>query len=174
MKKITQEELYKRQTTLQEIGNKGQEKLLQTKVVVVGCGGLGSAAAIYLAASGIGQLHLVDFDVISTSNLHRQVFYTTDDIDKPKAEILTEHINSISPFVEVSFNTKPVSKKNVFGLIDKADYVLDCTDSLPIKYLLNDACVLKDKPLIYGSLYKFDGYVSSFNIKMQKVPMAPI
>ena len=166
--KISKEQLYKRQTTLQEIGESGQQKLLQTKVIVVGCGGLGNAAAVYLAASGIGQLHLVDFDEVSESNLHRQVFYKTEDIGKPKAEALAEYIKTISPFVKVTTSKNPVSKKNVFSLISKADYVLDCTDSLPVKYLLNDACVLKDKSLIYGSLYKFDGYVASFNIKDTK------
>jgi len=163
--KITQEQLYKRQTTLNEIGKKNQQKLLQTKVVIIGCGGLGSTAAVYLASSGIGTVNLVDYDVVTVSNLHRQVFYKTKDIGKPKVEVLTEHIKLISPFVKVSFTNKAVSKENVFDLIALADFVLDCTDSLPIKYLLNDACVLKDKQLIYGSLYKFDGYVSSFNIK---------
>lgn len=162
---ITKVQLYKRQITLAEIGEDGQQKLLQTKVVVVGCGGLGSVAAVYLAASGIGTINLVDFDVVDISNLHRQVFYNTEDIGKPKVEILAKHIESISPFVKILCSNKAVSKENVFDLIIKADYVLDCTDSLPIKYLLNDACVLKNKPLIYGSLYKFDGYVSSFNVK---------
>lgn len=165
MKEITKDELYKRQTTLQEVGTIGQQKLLKTKVLVVGCGGLGNAASVYLAASGIGKLHLVDFDTVSLSNLHRQVFYTTEDIGKSKAEVLAKYIESISPFVKVKISETAVSKSNVFKLIKDVDYVLDCTDSLPIKYLVNDACVLKEKPLIYGSLYKFDGYVASFNIK---------
>ena len=166
--KITPKKLYKRQTTLAEIGDDGQQKLLQTKVVVVGCGGLGSVAAVYLAASGIGTIHLIDFDVVDISNLHRQVFYKTADIGKPKSKILANHIKEISPFVKVTFSTNAISKDTVFKAIDTADFVMDCTDSLPIKYLLNDACVLKDKSLIYGSLYKFDGYVSSFNIKISK------
>jgi molybdopterin/thiamine biosynthesis adenylyltransferase/rhodanese-related sulfurtransferase len=163
---ITKEQLFKRQTTLKEISVVGQHKLLQTRIVVIGCGGLGSAAAVYLAASGIGTINLVDYDVVDISNLHRQVFYKTEDIGKPKVEVLVKHIKSISPFVKITSTHKPVSKDNVFDLIAKADYVLDCTDSLPIKYLINDACVLKDKPLIYGSLYKFDGYVGSFNVKI--------
>ena len=89
--KITPKQLYKRQTTLTEIGEEGQEKLLKAKVVVVGCGGLGSIAAVYLAASGIGSIHLVDFDVVDASNLHRQVFYTTKDIGRSKAEVLKTH-----------------------------------------------------------------------------------
>lgn len=163
--KITKEQLFERQLTLSEIGKIGQQRLLQTEVVIIGCGGLGSAAAVYLAASGIGTINLVDYDLISVSNLHRQVYYKTEDIGKPKVEILTRHIKSISPFVKVTYTNKPVSKENVFEFIGKVDYVLDCTDSLPVKYLLNDACVLKEKPLIYGSLYKYDGYVASFNVK---------
>jgi len=166
--KITPKQLYTRQTTLAEIGEDGQQKLLQAKVVVVGCGGLGSVAAVYLAASGIGNIHLVDYDVVDASNLHRQVFYKTDDIGKLKAEVLANHIKEISPFVKVSFSTTAISKNTVFDEINDYDFVVDCTDSLPIKYLLNDACVLKDKGLIYGSLYKFDGYVASFNIKSSK------
>ena len=165
MKDITKEELYKRQTTLQEIGHGGQRKLLQAKVLVVGCGGLGSAVAVYLAASGVGEIHLIDFDKVSESNLHRQVFYKIKDIGKPKVEVLANHIKLISPFVKVKTSNTAITKNNVFSFIANAHYVLDCTDSLPIKYLLNDACVLKDKGLIYGSLYKFDGYVSSFNIR---------
>jgi len=154
---------YQRQTTLPEIGTAGQERLAQAKVLVVGCGGLGSVAAVYLAGSGIGTLHLVDFDVVSVSNLHRQVFYKTSDIGKAKAEVLAAHIQAINPFVEVSFSKKAIAKSNVKALLAPYDIVLDCTDSLPIKYLINDACVLFDKILVYGSLYKFDGYVATFN-----------
>lgn len=164
--KITPKQLYKRQTTLTEIGEEGQEKLLQSKVVIVGCGGLGSIAAVYLAASGIGSIHLVDYDVVDASNLHRQVFYRTKDIGKSKAQVLKKHIESISPFVTVTYSNQAVSKSTVFNEINEFDYVLDCTDSLPTKYLLNDACVLQNKTLIYGSLYKFDGYVANFNVKL--------
>jgi len=164
--KITKEQLYLRQTTLKEVGKLGQQRILQTHVVIIGCGGLGSAAAVYLAASGIGNIRLVDFDIVDPSNLHRQVFYTTKDVGTSKVKVLANHISTISPFVKVSTFNKAVSKENVFDVISKADYVLDCTDSLPIKYLINDACVLKGIPLIYGSLYKFDGYVASFNIKI--------
>ena len=163
---VTKEELYIRQTTLQEIGAQGQQKLAQTKVLVIGCGGLGNAAAVYLAASGIGVLHLVDFDKVAESNLHRQVHYKIEDIGQYKVEVLAKHIRSITPFVRVETSKDPIAKHNVFNLIDKVDYILDCTDSLPIKYLVNDACVLKGKPLIYASLYKFDGYAASFNIAL--------
>ncbi len=163
MSKISANDLYQRQTTLFEFGESGQERLRNATVTIVGCGGLGSVAAIYLAGSGVENIHLIDFDTIDVSNLHRQVFYKTDDISKLKCEVLAKYIQSISPFVNVSYSDVSVSKNNVFFLIKNTDIVLDCTDSLPIKYLLNDACVLKDKTLVYGSLYKFDGYVATFN-----------
>lgn len=131
--------------------------------LVVGCGGLGCIAAVYLASSGVGNIHLVDFDTVDVSNLHRQVFYTLDDIGKPKSEVLANYIQSISPFVNVTFSTEAIFKSNVFNVISTVETVLDCTDNLPVKYLLNDACILKDKILVYGSLYKFDGYVATFN-----------
>ena len=163
--KITKKQLFDRQITLSEIGESGQEKLAMTSVLIVGCGGLGSAAAVYLAASGIGTIQLLDFDEVDASNLHRQVFYKLDQIGSPKVEALASHIRAITPFVKVTTIHKALIKENVFDCIKNADYVLDCTDSLPTKYLLNDACVLKNKSLVYGSLYKFDGYIASFNIK---------
>jgi molybdopterin/thiamine biosynthesis adenylyltransferase/rhodanese-related sulfurtransferase len=162
--KPTKNELFKRQLTLQEIGEVGQQKLQHASVLVVGCGGLGSPIAVYLAASGIGKIHLVDFDTVAMSNLHRQVFYTLEDVDKPKASVLSAFIEKRAPFTEVGYTNKPITKENVFELIENVDIVIDGTDALPIKYLLNDACVLKNKPLVYGSLYKFDGYVATFNV----------
>lgn len=160
----TKNQLFKRQITLSEIGEVGQQKLQNASVLVVGCGGLGSPIAVYLAASGIGKLHLVDFDIVDNSNLHRQVFYSLDDIGKPKAKVLTEFIKKRAPFTEVTFTNKPITKSTIFEQLSDIDIVIDGTDSLPTKYLINDACVLKNKPLVYGSLYKFDGYVSTFNV----------
>ncbi|AUC85970.1 molybdopterin biosynthesis protein MoeB [Polaribacter sp. ALD11] len=162
--KPTKKELFKRQTTLQEIGEVGQQKLQNASVLVVGCGGLGSPIAVYLASSGIGKIHLVDFDTIDITNLHRQVFFSLEDVGKSKAEVLSTFIKKRAPFTAVSFTTKPITKENVFELLENVDIVVDGTDSLPTKYLLNDACVLKNKPMVYGSLYKFDGYVATFNV----------
>jgi len=162
--KPPKKQLFKRQITLSEIGEIGQQKLQNASVLVVGCGGLGSPVAVYLASSGIGKIHLVDFDTVDFTNLHRQVFYNLDDVHQPKAVVLSAFIKKRAPFTEVSFTNKPITKENVFELIEKADIVVDGTDSLPTKYLLNDACVLQGKPLIYGSLYKFDGYVAALNI----------
>jgi molybdopterin/thiamine biosynthesis adenylyltransferase/rhodanese-related sulfurtransferase len=161
---FTKEQFYQRQTILREFGESGQQKLQDTKVLIIGCGGLGNPAAVYLAASGIGGLHLVDFDTINITNLHRQVFFKTAQIGESKAEILANHIQEIAPFVAVTFSNQAISKVNIFETINDFDIVLDCTDSLAIKYLINDACVLQGKPLVYGSLYKFDGYVASFNV----------
>lgn len=157
-------QFFKRQITLSEIGESGQQKLQNASVLVVGCGGLGSPIAVYLASSGVGKIHLVDFDTVDITNLHRQVFYALDDVGEPKAEALSKFIKKRAPFTNVSNTNKPITKENVFSLIEQVDVVVDGTDSLPTKYLLNDACVLKGKPLVYGSLYKFDGYVSTFNI----------
>ncbi|SDW26052.1 adenylyltransferase and sulfurtransferase [Lutibacter oricola] len=162
---FTQQDYFQRQTTLSEIGKVGQERLQKAKVLVVGCGGLGSPIAIYLAASGIGNLHLVDFDTVSVSNLHRQVFYKTEDVGKSKAEILASEIKKRTPFTNISFTNKAVDKSNILELISNYDIVVDGTDNLQIKYLINDACVLAKKPLVYGSLYKFDGYVATFNVE---------
>jgi adenylyltransferase/sulfurtransferase len=168
MSKISAKDLYQRQTTLKEIGEIGQQKLANAKITIVGCGGLGSVAAVYLAGSGVGNIHLVDYDIVDVSNLHRQVFFTTLDIGKSKVEVLCNYIQSISPLINVTFSNESVTKSNVFDVISNTHIVLDCTDHLPTKYLLNDACVLKDKVLVYGSLYKFDGYVSTFNVKVNE------
>ena len=162
--KIIKETYFQRQTTLSEIGKDGQELLQKAKVLVIGCGGLGSPIAIYLATSGIGALHLVDFDTVSVSNLHRQVFFKTEHLKKSKSQILSEEIKKRAPFTQVSFSNKAVDKSSILELIEKFEVIVDGTDNLQVKYLINDACVIAKKPLVYGSLYKFDGYVSIFNV----------
>lgn len=161
------EKTFIRQTTLPEIGEIGQEKLNKSKIAIIGCGGLGSVAAVYLAASGIGQLHLIDYDTIDLSNLHRQVFYRRDQVGKSKAKILAAYIREISPYVEVSFTEEPITKSNINEHLKAFSLIVDCTDSLATKYLMNDYCVLQKKTLVYGSLYKHDGYVSVFNAKFK-------
>ena len=161
---FTKDEYFQRQTALPEIGEEGQELLQKATVLVIGCGGLGSPIAVYLAASGIGEIHLVDFDTVSVSNLHRQVFFKVEDVQYPKAEILAKEIKKRAPFTKVSFTNKAVNKESILNLVSNYDVVVDGTDNLQIKYLINDACVLAEKPLVYGSLYKFDGYVATFNV----------
>lgn len=156
-------QLFKRQITLAEIGEEGQQKLQDASVVVVGCGGLGGTIAVYLASSGVGKIHLIDFDNVDASNLHRQVFYSLEDVGKPKAETLANFIKQRTLFTEITFSNHPVLKSNVIETLSGFDIIVDATDSLPTKYLLNDVAVLLNKPMVYGSLYKFDGYVSVFN-----------
>ena len=167
MSYIRPSDLFKRQVTLSEIGEAGQQKLQEAKILVVGCGGLGSPISVYLASSGIGKLHLIDFDTVDISNLHRQVFYSLKDIGKFKSECLSNFIQQRSPFTEVSFSREAITKENAIELISEYEVIIDGTDSLPTKYLLNDVCVILEKPLVYGSLYKFDGYVSTFNLKQE-------
>ena len=133
--KPTKNQLYKRQITLSEIGEVGQQKLQKASVLVVGCGGLGSPIAVYLASSGVGNIHLVDFDTVDVTNLHRQVFYSLDDVGKPKAAILRKFIQQRAPFTEIEVTNKAVSKDNIFELLENIDVVVDGTDSLPTKYL---------------------------------------
>ena len=162
--KPTKNQLFKRQITLPEIGEVGQQKLQNAAVLVVGCGGLGSPVAVFLATSGVGKIHLVDFDTVDVTNLHRQVFYSLEDVGSSKAATLASFIKKRAPFTKVTYTDKPITKENVFELIENVDIVIDGTDSLPTKYVLNDACVINKKPLVYGSLYKFDGYVATFNV----------
>ena len=167
---IDKKRMFVRQTTLPEIGLEGQDKLLGSKIAIIGCGGLGSAAAVYLAATGIGQIHLIDYDKIDESNLHRQVFYTLEEVGNSKARSLAKHIKNISPFVSVSIHEEPINKSNIDHQLKDFQIILDCTDSLPTKYLINDYCVLKNKVLVYGSLYKHDGYVAVFNVALSQGP----
>jgi adenylyltransferase/sulfurtransferase len=161
---ISKSEYFKRQTTLAEIGEHGQELLQKSRVLIIGCGGLGSPIAIYLAASGVGSLHLVDFDVVSVSNLHRQVFFKKDDIQRSKVSVLASEIQKRTPFTKVSVTSEAIDKNSILSLISRFDIVVDATDNIQVKYLINDACVVSKKPLVYGSLYKFDGYVATFNV----------
>jgi adenylyltransferase/sulfurtransferase len=163
MGKPTFNQLYERQITLSEVGENGQNLLQKAKVLIIGCGGLGSNVAVFLAASGVGNIHLIDFDVISVSNLHRQVFYSLNDVGKPKVSCLKNYIEKITPFVKVTESQTTISKENITNFLEKSDIIIDCTDNLHIKYLINDSCVLNNKTLVYGSLHKFDGYVSTFN-----------
>lgn len=166
--KISKKDLYCRQTVLPEIGERGQEALLSSRVAIVGCGGLGGLVAVQLAASGVGSLHLVDYDLVSVSNLHRQIFYRPADVGSFKAEKLSGYLKEMSPFVEVTASTRALTKNTIDSELGAFDLVIDCTDSLSTKFLLNDYCVISDKILVYGSLYKHDGYVSSFNLPGEK------
>lgn len=152
---------YARQTILTGIGPEGQEKLAAAKVLVVGCGGLGGPVAAYLAGAGIGELTLVDGDTPAISNLHRQVFFQTEN-SAPKAEALAEHCRQLNPCTRVRAQTVYLGPSNIKPLVAAADLVLDCTDDALTKHLLNDACVLLKTPLVYAAAQGFEGYLALF------------
>jgi sulfur-carrier protein adenylyltransferase/sulfurtransferase len=161
---FTAEELvrYSRQLVLPEVGIKGQQKLKQARVLIVGAGGLGSPIAFYLAAAGVGTIGIVDDDAVSISNLHRQILYRAEDIGRQKAAIARDRLAAINPAVDVVPYSQRLDSFNAIDVINKYDIVADCTDNFPTRYLLNDACVLTRKISVYGSVFRFEGQVSVF------------
>ena len=158
------EERYSRQTILEGVGEDGQAKLAAARVVVVGCGGLGSPAAAYLAGAGVGHLRLIDGDVPELSNLHRQVFYRSD-VPASKTQQLATHLKQLNPTISVSTAPGKLDESNVRQLLNHSDLVLDCTDDALTKHLINDACVLAGTPLVYAAAQGFAGYVALFENK---------
>ncbi len=158
-------ERYNRQINLPEVGNKGQQKLANAKVLVVGAGGLGCAVLPYLSASGIGTIGIIDGDKVDISNLHRQVLYTEESVGKSKVEVAANHLKKQNSETNIIIHNEFLSAKNAFSIMDGYDIIIDATDNLPTRYLINDACVLLDKPFVYGSVYRFEGQVSVFNYK---------
>jgi molybdopterin/thiamine biosynthesis adenylyltransferase/rhodanese-related sulfurtransferase len=161
---LTLEQLthYSRQVILREIGVEGQRKLLDARVLLVGAGGLGSPAVIYLAASGVGTLGIADFDRVDKTNLNRQVLYGYGDVGKPKVESAQEAINRLNPEVNVVTFKEKLSPRNALAIISEFDIVLDGSDNFPTKYLLNDACFIAGKPYIFGAAVQFYGQASVF------------
>ena len=155
-------ERYSRHIILPDVGGKGQTKLLSSRILLLGMGGLGSPAALYLAAAGVGTLGLVDFDTVELSNLQRQVIHTTDDLGKTKVQSAKETIRAINPDVNVQEHGERLSVDNVLEIISDYDLVVDGTDNFPTRFLLNDACVMKRKPIVYGAIFRFEGQVSVF------------
>jgi len=156
---------YQRQVILNEFGTVSQDKLFSVKVLVIGAGGLGCPALQYLAAAGVGQIGIVDFDIISLTNLQRQVLYATEEVGRGKAETAAKKIRALNPEIKVEvFNTR-IQNSNALELISPYDIVLDGSDNFATRYLLNDACVLLNKPLIYGAVFQFEGQVGVFNLE---------
>ncbi len=152
-------ERYSRQIILPNIGGKGQEKLLNGKVLVIGAGGLGSPCALYLASAGVGRIGIVDSDVVEVNNLQRQIIHSTANVGKPKAESAKERMNAINPDVEVIPYKLRVTSKNILDIIKDYDIIVDGSDNFPTRYLVNDACVLSKKPLSHGGIFRYDGQV---------------
>src|SRR6266516_5253608 len=153
---------YSRHIILPTIGAAGQRKLLDAKVLCVGAGGLGSPAAMYLAAAGVGTLGIADFDRVDLTNLQRQILHDTDDVGRPKVDSAAERINSINPDVNVVKHDTVLSSDNAFDILGQYDVVVDGSDNFPVRYLANDATQMLGKPLVYGSIYQFDGQASVF------------
>ena len=150
---------------LDDIGEKGQEKLKSSRVLVVGVGGLGCPAIQYFTATGVGHLTIMDDDRIDFSNLQRQVFYGIDDVGKHKAIVACSLMTKMNPLVKIKRLVIRANYNNILAIIKDFDVVLDCTDNLKARYVLNDACIMADKPLVHASVFKTIGQMSVFNYK---------
>ncbi|MBW4555325.1 MAG: molybdopterin-synthase adenylyltransferase MoeB [Trichormus sp. ATA11-4-KO1] len=156
-------ERYSRHLILPEVGLEGQKRLKAASVLCIGTGGLGSPLLLYLAAAGIGRIGVVDFDVVDSSNLQRQVIHGTSWVGKPKIASAKHHIHEINPHCQVDLYETRLSSENALDIIKPYDIVVDGTDNFPTRYLVNDACVLLNKPNVYGSIFRFEGQATVFN-----------
>src|SRR6185503_3767909 len=164
---LSQDEIkrYSRHLIMPEVGIDGQRKLKASSVLCIGAGGLGSPAAMYLAAAGIGRIGIVDFDVVDYSNLQRQLLHTTPDVGRSKLASAKDKLNALNPHVQVDTYETSLSSENALDLFGPYDVILDGTDNFPTRYLVNDACVLSGKPNAYGSIFRFEGQASVFATK---------
>jgi len=165
--KLSKEEIerYSRHLIMPEVGMTGQRKMKNASVLLIGAGGLGSPLALYLAAAGIGKIGIVDFDVVDTTNLQRQVIHGTKDVGRSKLDSARDRIRDVNPYVEVVAHEVRITSENALELIAPYDVVVDGTDNFPTRYLTNDACVILGKPNVYGSIFRFEGQVSVFHGK---------
>ncbi len=154
---------YNRQTILPEIGDEGQEKLKKAKVLVIGAGGLGCPILQYIATAGVGFIGIMDFDTIEIHNLHRQILYTENEIGKEKTLVAKEVVSKLNPLIEVEAINMKLTSENAGTIIQNYDVIVDGSDNFATRYLVNDTCVQFQKPLIYGSILKFEGQVAIFN-----------
>jgi adenylyltransferase/sulfurtransferase len=157
---------YSRQLLLPEVGPVGQRRLRSGRVVIVGAGGLGSPAALYLVAAGVGTIGLVDSDAVDLSNLHRQVLYSASDVERPKLEAAQQRLQGLNPEVRIETHPGPIHRDNALELLRPYDVIVDGTDNFPARYLLNDAAALLGKPDVFGSVYRFEGQVSVFDARV--------
>src|SRR5499433_3525416 len=164
---LTNDEIkrYSRHLIMPEVGVEGQRHLKAGKVLCIGAGGLGSPAAMYLAAAGVGTLGLVDYDVVDFSNLQRQILHGTPDVGRSKLASAKDRLNAINPEIEIRTHEAALSSENAMQLFEPYDVIVDGTDNFPTRYLVNDACVLLGKPNAYGSIFRFEGQASVFATK---------
>ncbi|MFL6158326.1 MAG: ThiF family adenylyltransferase, partial [Marmoricola sp.] len=153
---------YSRHLIIPDVGMIGQKRLKNAKVLVIGAGGLGSPALLYLAAAGVGTLGIAEFDTVDESNLQRQVIHGVSDIDKPKGQSAKESIAEINPYVKVVLHTERLDNDNVFEVFEGYDLIVDGTDNFATRYMVNDAAYFLNKPYVWGSIYRFDGQASVF------------
>jgi adenylyltransferase/sulfurtransferase len=167
LRTLSHEELlrYSRHLTLPDVGLEGQSKLGDARVLLIGAGGLGSPAALYLAAAGVGTLGLVDFDLVDRSNLQRQILHGTSGIGTAKTDSARERLHDVNPHVQVETFAERLTSANALDVLRGFDVIVDGSDNFPTRYLVNDACVLLGKPDVYGSVFRFDGQVSVFSAK---------
>ena len=163
-------ERFSRQIVLKDIGVIGQKKILSSKVLIIGAGGLGSPVAEYLSRAGVGLLGIIDDDRVSLSNLHRQSLYNTDDIGKFKVKITKDKVKKINPNTQVKVFNIRLNKKNFKKIINDYDYIVDGSDNFKTKLLINDFCLKFKKILVTGAISKFDGHIFTFNFKNKKIP----
>ena len=156
------EDFYSRQTILKELGQKGQKKLAESNVAVIGVGGLGTVSSLYLALAGVGHLRLIDQDIVETRNLHRQILYTTDDLDYPKVEVAAARLEKLNPLVKTQPIPENVHADNVEHLIAGVDVVVDGLDNMATRYLINRACVKQKIPYVFGAAIGMEGNLSVF------------
>jgi len=156
---------YQRQMQLKEIGSVGQDKIAQAKVLIIGAGGLGCPVLQYLAAAGVGTIGIVDFDVVEMSNLQRQILYTVDDIGKSKAITAAKRLEALNPEITIKSYDFQITNKNALEILENYDIIIDGSDNFATRYLVNDACVLLDKPLVYGAVLRFEGQIGVFNLE---------
>ncbi len=161
---------YSRQIMIPQVGAEGQEQLLNANILIIGMGGLGAPAAIYLAAAGIGHLILVDFDEVDLSNLQRQIVHTTTDIGRPKVESAKESLLSLNPDIEITTINRKLSTKEMGAEIKKADVVLDCSDNFTTRFAVNDSCVQHNTPLVSGAAIRMEGQISVFRPDHEDTP----
>jgi len=154
---------YNRQTILPEIGDEGQEKLKKARVLVIGAGGLGCPILQYISTAGVGFIGIMDFDTIEIHNLHRQILYTENEIGQEKAIVATEVVSKLNPLIEVEVINLKLTTENASTIIQQYDIVVDGSDNFETRYLVNDTCVQFQKPLVYGSILKFEGQIAVFN-----------
>jgi adenylyltransferase/sulfurtransferase len=163
-------ERYSRQIILKNIGASGQKKIIQSKVLIIGMGGLGCSVAEFLTRTGVGVLGVIDYDNVDLSNIHRQSLFDMDDLKKPKVDVAKKKLKKINPKTKIKSYKIRLNKKNFNNIVNQYEYIVDATDNFKTKYLINDFCKISNKFLVTGAISKFDGHIFTFDFKNKKTP----